>query len=81
MPQSIAMTDRAYGAAPDVIQLDGAEVRTIRLDLTKSHGWYDRQFAAGDQTWRIAGHLENGTASYSDPAAGGPGPLRLASTA
>ena len=81
MPQSIAMTDRAYGASPDVIRLAGGEARSIRLDLTDSHGWYDRQFVAGGQAWRVAGHVENGEASYSDPAAGGPGPLRLASTA
>jgi phospholipase C len=79
MPQSIAITDRAYGASPDVIVLAGGEARHIRLDLTDSHGWYDRQFVAGGQAWRMAGHVENGDASYSDPAAGGPGPLRLAS--
>ncbi|MDE8651009.1 phosphocholine-specific phospholipase C [Novosphingobium album (ex Liu et al. 2023)] len=78
-PQSIAMTDRAYGAAPEVIRLASRETRSIAIDLKDSHGWYDRQFAAEGQTWRIAGHVENGKASYSDPAAGGPGPLRLAS--
>ena len=80
-PQSILMTDRAYGAAPDVIKLAGGEVRSIRLDLTNSHGWYDWQFVAEGQAWRLAGHVESGEASYSDPAAGGPGPLRLASSA
>lgn len=77
--QSIAMTDRAYGASPEVITLAKGEVRRIRLDLKASHGWYDRQFVAGGQGWRMAGHLENGEPSYSDPAGGGPGPLRLAS--
>jgi phospholipase C len=76
-PQSIAMTDRAYAAAPDVIMLAGGEARRIRLDLSGSHGWYDRQFVADGQTWRMAGHVEDGEASYSDPAAGGPGPVRL----
>ncbi len=77
VPQSIAMTDRSYGAAPRVITLAGKEARSIPLDLKHSHGWYDRQFVAAGQTWRIAGHLENGDASYSDPATGGPGPLNL----
>ncbi|HEY4030671.1 MAG TPA: phospholipase C, phosphocholine-specific [Caulobacteraceae bacterium] len=77
-PQSIAMTDMAYGAAPQVIGLAGRQTRRIRLDLEGSHGWYDRQFVAGGQAWRAAGHVETGEASYSDPAAGGPGPLRLA---
>ncbi len=66
-PQSIAMTDQAYGAhAPDaILMLAGGETQTIRLDLTHSHGWYDRQFVAGGQAWRMAGHIENGEASYS----------------
>jgi phospholipase C len=80
-PQSITMTDRAYGAAPAEIMLAGGKARSIRLDLTGSHGWYDWQFVAGGQAWRIAGHVETGKPSYSDPAAGGPGPLRLASPA
>lgn len=75
--QSIAITDRAYGAAAQTIRLAAGEVRTVHLDLARSHGWYDRQFVAGGQTWRMAGHVETGAASYSDPAAGGPGPLRL----
>jgi phospholipase C len=78
MPQSIAMADRAYGASPAVLHLAGGEARSIPLDLTGSHGWYDRQFMAGGQVWRMAGRVENGGPSYSDPAAGGPGPLRLA---
>ncbi len=77
-PQSITMTDRAYGAAPKVIMLAAGERRGVRLDLTDSHGWYDWQVVAAGQTWRLAGHIENGEASYSDPVAGGPGPLRLA---
>ncbi len=76
-PQSIAMTDRAYGAAPEVIELAGGKTRSIPLDLAMSQGWYDREFVAGGQVWRMAGHVENGEASYSDPAAGGAGPLRL----
>lgn len=75
--QSMVMTDRAYGARSAIIKLAGGEARSIRLELADSYGWYDRQFEAGGQTWRMAGHIENGETSYSDPAAGGPGPLRL----
>ena len=77
MPQRIAMTDRAYGTSSEVIMLAGGEARSIPLDLIKSHGWYDRQFIAGGQAWRMAGRIENGRSSYSDPAAGGAGPLWL----
>ncbi|MBO9601144.1 MAG: phospholipase C, phosphocholine-specific [Novosphingobium sp.] len=76
-PLSVAMTDQAYGAAPLAVVLAAGEARTIPLALGDSHGWYDRQFTADGQVWRIAGHIENGAPSFSDPAAGGPGPLRL----
>ena len=78
---SIAMTDLAYGVAPASIVLAVGATRSIPLDLSNSHGWYDREFTAGGQSWRTAGCIEDGKASYSDPAAGGAGPLRLASPA
>ena len=78
---TLAMSDMAYGAPPEVIALAPGEVRAHRLDLAESYGWYDRSFSAAGQTWRIAGHVEDGAPSYSDPAGGGPGPLRLASAA
>lgn len=76
-PQAIAMTDKAYGAEPAVIKLSGGQARSIEADLSGSHGWYDRLFVAGGQSWRMAGHVGNGKPSLSDPAAGGPGPLRV----
>lgn len=77
-PLSIAMSDKAYGAVSETIRLAAGETRTLSLDLSPSHGWYDHAFEADGQTWRIAGHVETGAASWSDPAAGGAGPLRLA---
>ncbi len=76
-PLTLAMTDCAYGGSPEAITLAAGATRRITLDLTKSHGWYDRQFAGAGQVWRMAGHVEDGKPSYSDPAAGGSGPLRL----
>lgn len=77
-PLTIAMTDQAYGAASATIEVDENAARRIPLNLDGSHGWYDRLFKVGGQTWRMAGHIENGSASFSDPVAGGPGPLILA---
>lgn len=77
-PQTVAMTDKAYGAAEETITLAPHQNRAVPLDLTASHGWYDRAFTAAGQTWRIAGHIEDGHASYSDPASGGAGPLAIA---
>ena len=77
VPQTIAITDRAYGAAPRQIVLQPGAARSVPIDLAASHGWYDWQIAAGGQSWRMAGHVEDGRDSFSDPAAGGPGPLEL----
>ena len=76
-PLVIAITDRAYGAAPEAISLAGGEKRTLSLMLRDSHGWYDRALEGEGQVWRVAGHIETGRASWSDPANGGPAPLRL----
>ena len=77
-PQSVAVTDEAYGAAPVMVRLVPGETRRLPLDLAPSHGWYDRRLVAQGQAWRMAGHVETGRPSFSDPAAGGPGPLRIA---
>lgn len=77
-PLTLTIADRAYGAAPAEVALGAGAARTLPLDLAKSHGWYDLQVEAGGQTLRAAGHVETGRPSFSDPANGGPGPLRLA---
>ena len=76
-PCAITMTDMSYGAAPQVIQLKPGETRALPLDLGKSYGWYDLQLAAEGQFWRMAGHADNGSASFTDPALGGPAPLHM----
>lgn len=74
---AIAITDQAYGATALQVLLAAHEVRRVPVDLEPSHGWYDRQISAPGQTWRMAGHIETGRPSFSDPAAGGPGPLEV----
>lgn len=74
-PLTVTMTDRAYGAAPAEIALKPGQTQRMALDLSASHGWYDRLLVAEGQHWRIAGHLEDGKPGFSDPAAGGLGPL------
>lgn len=77
-PHKCLIADMAYGTAPITLTLAPGEVRRVRLKLAKTHGWYDLQINAGGQTLRMAGHVETGKASYSDPAAGGAGPLTIA---
>ena len=74
--QTIDMQDAAYGAPPRAITLPARGAQRLTLDLTASHGWYDRRFAADGQVWRIAG--QSGAGGYSDPALGGAGALRVA---
>ncbi|MEJ2408034.1 MAG: phospholipase C, phosphocholine-specific [Novosphingobium sp.] len=76
-PLSVRLEDLSYGQSEATVALQaGATVRR-ELNLSASHGWYDLGLAASDQSWRMAGHVENGKASFSDPAAGGAGPLTL----
>ena len=77
-PLLIRMIDAASGASPADVRLKAGETQLLPLDLSGSHGWYDRQLVTEGQTWRRAGHVEDGQASFSDPALGGPALLRLA---
>jgi phospholipase C len=45
-----------------------------RASLTQFHGWYDLIVTVGEDStfsYRLAGHVENGHDSFSDPALGG----------
>ncbi|MCJ2189118.1 phosphocholine-specific phospholipase C [Novosphingobium beihaiensis] len=76
-PLSVALEDSAYGQPATVIALKPGDAVRKPLDLSASHGWYDLGLTAQGQFWRMAGHVESGKASFSDPAAGGTGPLSL----
>ena len=43
-----------------------------RCDLRASHHWYDLSVSAERHYWRLAGHVETGQESYSDPASAAP---------
>jgi phospholipase C len=52
-------------------------------DLAQNHNWYDLIVSVvGDRTFRqrLAGHLENGEDSYTDPAMGNPNPAVTATS-
>jgi phospholipase C len=51
----------------------GGDSTNLTVDLRKAFGWYDLTVTIGsDKTtlWRIAGHVETGRDSFSDPALG-----------
>jgi phospholipase C len=53
--------------------------RTHEWDLRATHGWYDFDVTRdGDPTWRVrlAGRMDDGQPSMSDPAIGGAAEMR-----
>ena len=70
---TVTLTDASYGAAPISIELRGAPVQK-EIPLAGSHGWYDWIVkTAGNAVCfrRLAGHLETGRDSRTDPLMGG----------
>jgi phospholipase C len=72
------------GAYPDAmpnqtLHLAAGESREIALELAATGGWYDLWLTADGAAQRLAGRMETGRDSISDPALGGPAPLRQAS--
>jgi phospholipase C len=68
----LTVIDNAYGARPrQVIVPAGAEIEEAWV-LASSHHWYDLTVSSNDDasySRRLAGHVENGRPSISDPAA------------
>lgn len=72
---TVTATDVAYGGAARTLTIPAGQRIEARWDLSCSSQWYDLQFAvAGNAGWtrRIAGHVETGRASVTDPAAVAP---------
>ncbi len=72
---TVTATDVAYGGAPRTLTIPAGQRVEAHWDLSCSSQWYDLQFAvAGNAGWtrRIAGHVETGKASVTDPAAVAP---------
>lgn len=75
--ETVRLIPGAYaGAMPDSrVRLGPGEHRTIDLPLDSTSGWYDLWIVAEDSAQRLAGRVETGTDSFSDPAMGGPARL------
>ncbi|VWD42035.1 phospholipase C [Burkholderia lata] len=72
---TVTATDVAYGGAARTLTVPAGQRVEAHWDLSCSSHWYDLQFAvAGNAGWtrRIAGHVETGKASLTDPAAVAP---------
>ena len=74
-PLTVTATDVAYGGAARTLTIPAGQRVEAHWDLSCSSHWYDLQFAvAGNAGWvrRIAGHVETGKPSITDPAAVAP---------
>ena len=72
---TVTATDVAYGGAARTLTIPAGQRVEAHWDLSCNSQWYDLQFAvAGNAGWmrRIAGHVETGKASVTDPAAVAP---------
>ncbi|MDP5280850.1 phospholipase C, phosphocholine-specific [Sphingomonas sp. DG1-23] len=76
LPRTLEIRDLAYGQPSRRTSLAPRQARGLSLKLEKSHGWYDIGIEASGMSLRMAGHVENGEASYSDPAAYGAATMR-----
>lgn len=66
--QAVHISDCSYGQASRFLKLDRGSSAHIIWPLEKSHHWYDLEIKTDTHTWRLAGHIETGEASFSDPA-------------
>jgi len=74
-PLIATVTDLAYGNPPRVLHVPAGQSVSSAWDLAACHHWYDLQWQLQEQPhWlrRLAGHLETGRPSMSDPAATAP---------
>jgi phospholipase C len=72
---TVTVADVAYGQAPRTLTVPAGKSVEAHWDLSCSSQWYDFQLTvAGNAGWlrRIAGHVETGHASITDPAATAP---------
>ena len=71
-PMTCRIVDRAYGAKPRVYKLGPCQTIETRHEFTDSGYWYDLAVSIdGTPGWSrvLAGHVETGRVSISDPAA------------
>lgn len=69
----VQVRDAAYGAAARTIALVPGAATHVEWSVAKSGHWYDIMInGPGDDWTRLAGHVETGAPSVTDPAAIGP---------
>ena len=64
----VQISDKAYQQAARGFDLAAGQIQDVVWELQGSHHWYDLGVDTPDHHWRLAGHIENGKDSFSDPA-------------
>jgi phospholipase C len=70
---TLTVTDNAYGASATRHTLAAGQTLALDLPLGASYGWYDLSITCDtDAQWsrKVAGHVESGQASRTDPMIG-----------
>ena len=65
---TVTVRDASYGGGERSILVAAAGTQELLWDLQASHHWYDLIVSEGRHEWRLAGHVEDGHESVSDPA-------------
>jgi len=65
---TVTVRDASYGRSERSIQIAPGGTQELLWDLQLSHHWYDLVVSVGRHQWRLAGHVEDGRESVSDPA-------------
>jgi phospholipase C len=64
----VSVRDEGYGRGERRVLLAPDDTQELLWDLQGSHHWYDLLVSADQHRWRLAGHVEDGRESFSDPA-------------
>jgi phospholipase C len=72
-PVSVEIRDNAYKTSPVTRRVEAGQEISVVLYLEQSHGWYDYTVvtSGSDTEACLAGRVETGKASFSDPVMGG----------
>lgn len=65
---TVTVRDVSYGRSERSVLVAAGSTQELLWDLQSSHHWYDLIISAGRHEWRLAGHIEDGHESVSDPA-------------
>ncbi|MGH7108493.1 MAG: phosphocholine-specific phospholipase C, partial [Acetobacteraceae bacterium] len=64
----VTLRDEGYGRGERRVSIAPRGVQELLWDLQPSHHWYDLVINVEQYQWRLAGHIEDGRESVSDPA-------------